>query len=222
MRHDRLESVIIGALFLIAMGTSMVGDGMIESNLGRADYLVALSENRNQVITGALLWLLDGFAVVAIAVFLYPHLKRSSQSGALGYVGLRVAELGLILIYLLTPLVMLGLEDGDPAHLAGGSVLLDSRYWSLQLIYLFNGVAGATLCILLYRANTVPRIISVVGLIGYAVLLPASVLELFGALTLAEFPGLLVFLPGSLFEILLFPVWLFARGLSRPAEQTAN
>ena len=77
MKTGRRWGIVVGALFLIAMATSMIGDGIIGSNIGNPDYLVRLTEKRNQVVTGALLWLIDGFAVVGISVFLYPYLKRS-------------------------------------------------------------------------------------------------------------------------------------------------
>ena len=100
------------------------------------------------------------------------------------------------------------------------AVLMGLRYWSIQMIYILNGVAGSALCVLLYRSRITPRVISVIGLIGYAVLIPATAMDLLGLLDLEVFPGLLVFVPGSVFEILLFPIWLFARGLA--SSSTGN
>jgi hypothetical protein len=225
MKKDRMWGIIIGALFLIAMGSSMVGDGMISSKVSDPNYLVILAENRNPVIAGALLWLLDGLAVIGIAFFMYPYLKKTHGPMALGYVGVRIAELGLILAYLSAPVMMVRLSQNfiDAGQPSGthyqllGSILNGIQYWTLQLIYIFNGVAGLVLCVLLYRSRIVARFISAIGIIGYGVLLPASLLDLFGLLNLDQLPGMLIFIPGTIFEIFLFPIWLFAKGFNLEA-----
>jgi hypothetical protein len=221
MNRDRVWAVVIGLLFLIAMGTSMVGDGMIQSRLSGPDDLARLTGNRIPVITGSLLWLVDGFAVVAIAVFLYPYLRKDHEPLALGYVGFRIVEFAIIVIYLIVPLILITLSQRyGTAGTEWGAVvamLFGLQYWCLQLIYLFNGVAGGLLSVLLYRSRLVPRWISVVGIAGYGILIPAAVLDMMALVDLALFPGLLVFVPGSAFEILFFPIWLFARGLTLSA-----
>ncbi|QYR19298.1 DUF4386 domain-containing protein [Paenibacillus sp. sptzw28] len=73
------------------------------------------------------------------------------------------------------------------------------------------GLYSLLFCYLLYRSRLIPRLISVFGLIGYASLLTSALLELFG-----YSPGMLLFLPGALFEILM-PVWLIVKGFNSPA-----
>ncbi len=222
MNRDRVWAVIVGTLFLVAVGTSMAGDGIIQSSLSGFTDLTKFSENRITVVTGSLLWLVDGFAVVGIAVFLYPYLRREHGPLALGYVSFRVVEFAIILIYLMVPLMLITVSRGSgTAGTSSGfeqgtvvEVLFGLQEWCLQLIYLLNGVAGGLLCLLLYRSRLVPRPISIVGIAGYAILVPAAVLDLLGLLSLEQLPGLLIFVPGSAFEILLFPIWLFARGLT--------
>ncbi|NOU75564.1 DUF4386 family protein [Paenibacillus sp. LMG 31458] len=63
-------------------------------------------------------------------------------------------------------------------------------------------------CYLLYQSKLIPRLISVFGLIGYASLLTSALLEIFG-----YSPGMFLFLPGALFEIIL-PIWLIVKGFN--------
>lgn len=75
------------------------------------------------------------------------------------------------------------------------------------------------------RANSVQdanlvelyRRLSVLGLIGYATLLGASVLDMLGLIDLVAGPGLVWLVPRGLFELLL-PIWLFARGINLTAS----
>jgi hypothetical protein len=97
----------------------------------------------------------------------------------------------------------------------------------MQLIPL--GLGGVILTAILYRTKLVPRFIAVVGLIGYAVLVPGAILTLFGVLdTSPGASGGLLAIPVAVFEIILMPVWLFAKGFnasaiaSKPAKTETN
>jgi hypothetical protein len=83
------------------------------------------------------------------------------------------------------------------------------------LQWIFLGLGGIILTSILYQTRLVPRSISMVGIVGYAVLLPAAVLALFGLLDPTPgASGSLVAVPVAIFEIILMPVWLFARGFN--------
>jgi hypothetical protein len=95
---------IVGVLFIIATVAgilSFVGMGP----QGTPDYLVDVSANGNQVITGALLVLIMGVAIAPIPVMLFPILKKYNESLALGYVVFRVLEvvtyIGVVISWLL-------------------------------------------------------------------------------------------------------------------------
>jgi hypothetical protein len=82
------------------------------------------------------------------------------------------------------------------------------------------GFAGVMLNYVLYKAHLLPRALSVWGLVGYAVILVGSVLELMGVNLM-----LIHTLPGGLWEVFIGGVWLIAKGFSSsPAlsEQTAS
>jgi hypothetical protein len=48
------------------------------------------------VIIGVLIAFIDGIAIVGIAVFMFPILKKHNEPIALGYVGFRIVEFAII------------------------------------------------------------------------------------------------------------------------------
>ena len=88
-----------------------------------------------------------------------------------------------------------------------------------MLVYVYTAIGGLMLSYMLLRARLVPRGMSVLGLIGYAALLVASVLAMLGFIDLVAGPGLVWLVPGGLFELLL-PIWLFARGSNVTASDS--
>jgi hypothetical protein len=74
------------------------------------------------------------------------------------------------------------------------------------------GVAGLILCYAFYRSQLIPRLLAVWGLIGYAVLLSGSVLQILG-FHLNSIQAI----PGGLWEVFI-GVWLIAKGFNTPAQ----
>jgi hypothetical protein len=222
MNSNRKTAIIVGVLFLTATATFMIGDSiLIESILYDPGYLMNVSENITQMIIGMLIAFIDGIAIVGIAVFMFPILKKYNEPIALGYVGFRITEFVVIIVYLITPLLLIDLSQeyvkagaSDASYFqTSGVLLLAVRYWSLQMIYILNGLLTLMLSYLLYKSKLVPRFISVLGLVGGAVMLPGTLLDMFGHVDTAHGAGMLVFLPGGLFEIIL-PIWLFIKGFN--------
>jgi len=224
MDTNRKTARIVGALFLTATVTGMLGDSLVGSILNAPDYLMNVYPNRSQVIIGVLISFILGLAVVGIAVFLFPILKKHNEPIALGYVGIRTAEFPLILVWSISPLLLITLSQeyvkaGDPdasSFQTFGAVLIALRYWAWRLVYIVNGVLTLMLAYLLYKSKLIPRSISVLGLIGGAVLLLGTSLDMFGLLDVNQGAGLLVVLPGGLFELIL-PIWLFVKGFNSSA-----
>jgi hypothetical protein len=223
MNSNRKTAIIVGVLFLTATATFMIGDSiLIESILDDPDYLINVSENITQVIIGVLIAFIDGIAIVGIAVFMFPILKKYNEPVALGYVGFRIVEFAIILVYLICPLLLIDLSQeyvkaGAPDasnFQTSGTLFIAVRYWTLQMIYIFNFLAGLGFCYLLYKSKLVPRFLSVLGLIGYALLLPGTLLHIFGHIDMLG--EVIVFIPGALFELLL-PIWLFVKGFNSSA-----
>jgi hypothetical protein len=213
MNPNRRTAVLVGALFLVATATFLVSSALITPILDGPAYLAAVGKSSTLVIAAALLALIDGLAVVGIAAALYPILSVRHPALAVAYAGMRIAELAIIAAYVLSPLLLVSLSRSEAAADSAmtAAVLLALRYWTLMLVYLFNGVAGLMLGYVLLRTRLVPRPLSVLGLVGYATLFVAAVLDALGVINTSAGAGMVALVPGGLFELVL-PIWLFVRG----------
>ena len=222
MTSSRRTAAIVGLLFLVATVTFSAADTLIKGVLDRSNYLIGASGGANPLAAGTLLAFVDGLAVVGIAVLMFPFLRHTNEPLALGYVGLRVAELGVVLLYMAAPLIVLALGNGArdgtvdaSASQSLGSLLRALRDVTLVLLYLFTGASGIIFASLLYRSKLAPRPLAILGLIGYPVLLAGAALAMFGVTDVTQGAGMLAMLPGGLFELIL-PIWLLAKGFSHP------
>ncbi len=224
MNTYRKTGIIVGVLFLTATVTGMLGDSLGGSILNAPDYLMNVYPNRTQVVIAVLMSFVLGLAIVGIAVFLFPILRKHNEPIALGYVSIRTAEFAILLVWSISPLLLITLSQeyikaGDPDasnFQTLGAVLIALRHWAWRLVYILNGVLTLILAYLLYQSRLVPRPISVLGLIGGAVLLLGTALAIFGLIDVDQGAGLLVVLPGGLFELIL-PIWLIVKGFNPSA-----
>lgn len=102
---------IVGALFLIAMATSLIGGIWLESMLSAPDYLPTASANEAQVIIGVLPELVNCVAVVGIAVMVFPIFRQTDEALALGYVALRILEVAILVTAVVSPLALIALSQ---------------------------------------------------------------------------------------------------------------
>jgi hypothetical protein len=212
---------VVGALFLIAMVVSLVGGIWLESIITAPDYLRTVSENETQVIVGVLLELINGIAVVGIAVALFPIFRKQDEALALGYVASRIIESVIILAALVIPLVLLALSqdyvaagapDAPNFEVVGHSLLAVRANLAGQILGIVFSLAALLFYILLYQSRLVPRLISIWGLIAVVSLFTWNLLELLG---LSISVGMIFALPIMLNEIFL-GFWLILKGFSSP------
>ncbi len=224
MNTYRKNAIIVGVLFLTATVMGMLAESLVGSILNVQDYLMNVYPNRIQLITGVLITFILGLAVIGIAIFLFPVLKKQSEPLALGYAGIRIAEFPILLVWSISPLLLITISqefvtagDTEASSLQTfGAVLIGLRNWTWLLVYIINGIATLILAYLLYQSKLVPRWISVLGLIGGAVLLAGTSLAMLGLMDVDQGIGMLAVLPGALFELLL-PIWLIVKGFNSSA-----
>jgi hypothetical protein len=223
MNTHKRTARIVGALFLIAMVTSLVGGVWLESILSAPDYLLTVSANETQVIIGVLLELANCAAVVGIAAMLFPILKEQSEALALGYAGIRVVEAAILSAAVISPLLLItlsqeyvaaGAPDAAYFQTLGTLVLAARAHLAGLLVPVFFSLGALLLYSLLYQSRLVPRFISVWGLIAVALLLTWNLLESFDVHISA---GMVFGLPIILNEIFL-GIWLIVRGFN-PHEE---
>lgn len=212
----------VGAFFIIAMVTSLLGGVWLESIIGVPDYLVQVSAQSTQVVLGVLLELVNGLCVLGIAALMFPLLRREDEGLALFYVSVRLIEAVLIVAAAISPLALIALSQeyaGAGAAdvsllLASGTTFLTARtVVTSQLLGIFFGLAALVFFYLLYRSRLVPRFISVWGFIAAASVLIWNLLETLG---IHVSFGMILVLPIILNELFL-GIWLIVKGLNSSA-----
>ncbi len=189
---------IVGGLFVLQMVTAMVGTSLIQAFVdGEAD--------RAPMVVGALLMMCSGLAVVSIGLLMYPVLKEVDPRLAGWYPTLRVTE---FLVSAACVAYLLAQSQVVPNHLL----------W----VYLPTGAGGIILTYLLFVSRLVPRALAGLGLVGYVSLTVGVPLDLLGVLNMHEGSGLLLLVPGGLFELVLFPIWLITQGFRAPRLAAAD
>jgi len=222
-KNERSTTIIVGVLFLIALVAAIVGGSLIDGILGESDYLSEVAANETQLLVGALLELINGVAVIGIAVLLFPILKRQDEGLALGYVALRIIEAIVIIAAFITPVALIALAqeytaasaaDASSLQAAGTSFLAVRERLVGQYTGIFFGLAAFLLYYLLYRSRLVPRLISVWGFIAVVLVVAWNLLKLFDIDIDA---GMVFGLPIILNEMFL-ALWLIVKGFNTSAE----
>jgi hypothetical protein len=178
----------VGILFVVQMITAMFGTSLIQA-------FVDGNAEPAPMMVGVALMACSGLAVVAIGLLMYPVLKRVSPTLAVWYPILRVVE---CLVSAACGAYLLATSEVVPNHLL----------W----VYVPTGIGGVILCYLLLVGRLVPRPIALLGLVGYALLTIGVPLDLLGVLDMSAGAGMLLVVPGGLFELVVLPIWLIARG----------
>lgn len=214
----------VGALFIITMILGMIDAYTVAPilNTSLADYY----SNESQFYIGAFSILSMSLGVVGIAILLYPVLEKHNRIIAITYVCSRVMEclllfIGVIVYFLLLNLSQEFIKAGSPESSyfqTLANVAVEARYSCYHVAMIILGIASILLCYLLYKTRLIPRIISVVGIIGYALVFVSAPLDLLGMIDTTGTGGVL-YVPGALFELLLLPIWLFVKGFNTVADR---
>jgi hypothetical protein len=214
----RTTARIVGVLYLAGMVVGIGGNLFIQSILGTPDQLSTIAANSTLLAMGAVLWLSTVAGDAAHGILMFPVLKPHSERGAVGYLGARIIDATFIAVMALLILVQipLGMEylnagSSDTSYLqALSAVFTQANLYAYEFAMIAVGVAGLILCSMFYRAQLVPRPLAVWGLIGYAILLSGSVLQVLG-FNLSSIHAI----PGGLWELFI-GVWLIAKGFNSP------
>ncbi|MBW9235084.1 DUF4386 domain-containing protein, partial [Leptospira santarosai] len=171
---------IIGVLYIVAAVTAIIGLILYNPILNDPDYLVAGAENENRIIFGAIFELILACSAIGTAIMLYPYIRKQNESIALGYVCFRFFEAVLIVIGIVSVLSLLTLSQvfvssANPSistYQTSGALLQAVHDWTFILGPNFMlGVNTLMYSYLLYQSKLVPRLISVMGLVGASMIL---------------------------------------------------
>lgn len=220
MFTDTAIARIVGVLFLIALLTYGFGFGLIETLLTTERYFEAIATNKAAFVSGAILMLLNSAAIVGIGIMMFPLLKRHNIEIAVGYFSTRVIESTLLIVGIVFLLLLLTVSQAftdagaQEAELydALGALAIRGNYFAFQIAMMVLGTGSLAFCYLLFITRLVPRLLSVLGFVGYLALLVGAVMEVYGFNV-----GGLSYIPGGLFEVLL-PLWLIVKGFNTTQE----
>lgn len=193
MSHRKI-AVAVAGLFFLQMITFMIGNSMVETYLDG-------DAGRAMLTLGVLFEMASGVAIVAIGLLMYRVLKPVDPKLALGYPIMRIAEFTVstvMVTYLVTRLTEF------PHHLL----------W----VYIPTGIGGIILNYLLFTSRIVPRPIAGLGFVGYVLLLLVVPLDLLDVVDGNSGAGLALLAPGGVYEFVILPLWLIARGFRAPSS----
>lgn len=214
----RTTARIVGAMYLGGMVVGIGGIVLFQSVLSAPDPLSAISTNGMLLAIGAVLWLMAVVGDAAHGVLMFPVLKPHNERIAVGYLAFRILD--AVFIAAMTLFILIQIPIGSEYLKAGADAAylqaLSNVFAQAQLdAYNFGmvalGVASLMLCYTLYRARLVPRFLAVWGLVGYAIILCGSVVEVLGFNLLTIHA-----IPGGLWELFM-GVWLIVKGFNSSA-----
>src|ERR671933_1242606 len=186
----RKTAITIGVIYLGGMVVGIPANILIQSVLGTADPLASIAANSTLAAIGVMLWLLAVAGDAANGIIMLPVLKQFSERIAFGYFGARIMDavfVGVMALLILfqVPLANEYLKAGSSETLqALSAVFNQAQLYAYHFGMLTVGFAGLMLCYLFYKTQLVPRFFGVWGLVGYAVILCGSVLEVMGSISI--------------------------------------
>lgn len=222
MNTYKLNARVMGGLFLLSTAGYASGNMIIDALRNAPDYLTLIAESRSELVLGSLLMLINCFAVVGIALAIYPLLKKHSEALAATYLSFRVIESVILIFGVISYFSLLTLSQqtvklagaDNTAFQAMGIMAQNGNFYAFQVGMLALSVGSFFLCYSLYKTKILPRFFAIWGFVGYAALLVGSVCAFYGINI-----SMIAFIPGGLFELCL-PFWLFFKGFDQSAVRT--
>lgn len=224
MQTNRRLAVAAGVAFLIATVAQLIGVALASPILGAPDYLTQIPANEGRVILGAFFQFMGALACPAIAIALYPVLRKHDEGLALGSVGFRTIEGGLHVLITVCMLMLVTVSQewlsagaaAAPAYEVSGSVLLTARESLAPVSVIVFGLGAMMYYWVFYRSRLVPRWLSVWGLVAVPLVALSAVLVMFRVIDNLSTPQVILALPIAVQEMVI-AVWLIAKGFDSSA-----
>ena len=216
MAWSRNIALTAGVLYLLTFVSipTLAIYGPVKS----ANYILGAGPDTAAII-GGILEIIVALAGIGTAVVLFPVLKRQNEGAALGLVAYRILESSTIFVgvtFLLSIVTLRQVGAGADALVTSHALaVLYDRIFLLGQSF-FPAICDLLLGFLLYRSRLVPRVLSLIGIVGGPVLIVGYLAVMFGLVgqhsSLAGLSALLV----ALFEFSL-GVWLIVKGFNPTA-----
>ena len=212
----------MGVLFIVGDIAGVLSVLVTRGLLDGPDALTKIAANQDQLVLGALLVLVMGFALAMVPVVMYPVFKKYNEVLALGSVVFRgaletvayMASAGTLLVLVELSREQAAAASAGAPHVQTLSALLVATQGSTtaNIISIVFSLGSLMFYYLFYQSRLVPRWLSVWGLAGAGLYLASPLLDMFGH----GFGVLMA--PLAVAEIVL-AVWLIVKGLDSPAPR---
>lgn len=218
MKTYKKNAVIIGALFIFTMLSGMIDAYFVVPELKNP--ITVILQNNGQILTGVFSVLIMAIGILFIAISFYPVIKKQNETIALTYVIFRAIECLLLTIGSISYLyiISLGGEYMDKTDISQYTISIalavKIKFYSYQIAMIVLGLGSIFLCYSLYVSRLVPRFLSVWGGIGYVLLFLSGILDICGLIDTTKGMGAVFYAPGGLWELIVFPLWLFVKGFN--------
>lgn len=212
MSAVRKTAIVVGVLFLVQTASYLAGDTLVRAAVETG---ATVSEtSATDVRVGVFLQFVNVTAVIGIGALMFPILKRFREGMALGYTATKIMEAALLLVSALFALLVLPIgQTTASGSQALGALSMEAYDLAFQLAMIALGAGSLFLIYVLYEFRLVPRVLSLLGAVGYVGLFAS------GWLTIAGWQmAALLYVPGALFELVL-PIWLIVKGFREPAAE---
>ncbi|MGN7800150.1 DUF4386 domain-containing protein [Leifsonia sp. 22587] len=227
MDPDRRRSLLAGVLFLLTFATSIPGALLYGPVLTDPRFVLGVG-SATPVLAGALLEVALIIANLGTALALYPVLRRTSPSLALGYVVARVMESTLIAVGILSLLSVVTLREDAGGGATASTVVIAQALVALHGWTFLLGPGfvvgignGLMLGWMLHRARLVPRGWAWFGMIGGPLVSLSGVAVLLGAYEQVSAWSFVATLPEVVWELFL-GIYLTVHGFHVPKAREAR
>ena len=219
MNANKKTARIVGILFIIGTVAGVLSYIFAGPVLDDPDYLVEVSTKENQIIIGALLILIMGFALAMVPVLLFPIFKKHNEALALGAVVFRgTLEAVTYIASAIVWLLLLALsreyvitEAPDVSYFqTTGTLLLEAGDWISHIVSIVFSLGALMIYYLFYQTKLIPRWLSVWGIIGGILYLAVPLLGMFGS-------ALDILMAPLAVQEMVLALWLIVKGFNSSA-----
>jgi len=218
MKTYKKNAVIIGALFIFTMLAGMIDAYFVAPELKNP--IISILQIDSKILLGVFSVLIMAIGIVFIAIAFFPVIKEHSESIALTYLILRAVECFLLIVGSICYLYIIALgkeyinKTDISNYLIAFSLAVKIKYYSYLIAMIVLGIGSLFLSYSLYKSRLVPRFISIWGGLGYILLLLSAVFDICGLIDTTSGLGVILYVPGGLWEMIVFPLWLFIKGFN--------
>jgi hypothetical protein len=215
METFKKNAIIVGALFIITMLIGMIDAYYVAPEFNKP--ILSMLHIDDKLLIGAFSVLIMAIGIVFIAIAIFPVVKKNNEIIALSYVVLRTIECLLLIVGVICYLYIIAAGKvyvNETDYVLSVTLALKIKYYGFQVAMVVLGFGSLFLCYALYVSRLIPRFLSLWGGIGYLLLFLSAVLDICGVLDTTKGLGALMYIPGGIWELIVFPLWLFNKGFN--------